>query len=344
MFFKVGALAQRTGLTVRTLHHYDEIGLLVPSHRSEAGYRMYNRDDLARLHQIQALKQLGFGLAQIGDTLAHNGVSLEQLIVQQIAALDQQVEQAARLRTQLLRLKAVMDRGETPEMADFLLTLELMTMHEKYFTPDELKRLEQHRRDAATDLDQRWSTLVQAMRTLMERDVEPAQAEVQRRVAEWTTLAQETTGGDPGLLIKLDNMTRNEKAAQQHSGIDQNLLDYVMRGIAASHAAIYATYLTPEELERVMQGRTRTQSQWPPLVAAMRQQFTQSAAPDSPAVQALAAQWKVLFDITHAGDDGTLKAKLYTAYTQEPLLLRGTGLDLPLLQFVGQAMATLPPQ
>ncbi|WP_370680245.1 MerR family transcriptional regulator [Comamonas sp. GB3 AK4-5] len=147
-------MAQRTGLTVRTLHHYDEIGLLVPSHRSEAGYRMYNRDDLARLHQIQALKQLGFGLAQIGDTLAHNGVSLEQLIVQQIAALDQQVELAARLHAQLLRPKAVMDRGETPEMA------------------------------------------------------------------EWTTQAQETTGGDPGLLIKLGSMTRNERATQQHSGID----------------------------------------------------------------------------------------------------------------------------
>ncbi|MDR3005787.1 MAG: MerR family transcriptional regulator [Acidovorax sp.] len=342
MFFKIGALARRTGLTVRTLHHYDEIGLLVPSHRSEAGFRMYNRDDLARLHQIQALKQLGFGLAQIGETLAHNGVSLEHLIAQQIAALDRQLEQTTRLRTQLLRLKAVMDCGETPEMADFLVTLELMTMHEKYFTPDELKRLEQHRRDAGTDLDQCWATLVQAMRGLMERGVDPAQPEVQQYVAEWTALAQKTTGGDPGLLIKLDRMTRNEQSAQQQSGIDKVLLDYVMRGIAAAHAAIYAKYLTTEELERVMRGRAQTQSQWPPLVAAMRQQFSEGAAPDTPAVQALAVEWKRLFDITHEGDDGTLKAKLYTAYTQEPGLLRGTGLDFPLLHFAGQAMAALP--
>ena len=53
MLLKVGELAKRTGLTIRTLHHYDELGLLKPSHRSDAGYRLYDRDDLARLHPRQ---------------------------------------------------------------------------------------------------------------------------------------------------------------------------------------------------------------------------------------------------------------------------------------------------
>lgn len=48
MMLKVGELARRSGLTVRTLHHYDSIGLLKPSGRSDAGYRLYNRDDVAR--------------------------------------------------------------------------------------------------------------------------------------------------------------------------------------------------------------------------------------------------------------------------------------------------------
>lgn len=54
MMLKVGELARRAGLAVRTLHHYDSIGLLKPSGRSAAGYRLYNRDDVARLHQVQA--------------------------------------------------------------------------------------------------------------------------------------------------------------------------------------------------------------------------------------------------------------------------------------------------
>jgi DNA-binding transcriptional MerR regulator len=52
--WKVGELAKRTGVSVRALHHYDEIGLLSPSHRSEAGYRLYTEIDVARLQQIRS--------------------------------------------------------------------------------------------------------------------------------------------------------------------------------------------------------------------------------------------------------------------------------------------------
>lgn len=70
MLLKVGELARHSGLTVRTLHHFDEIGLPRPSARSEAGYRLYSRDDVARLHGIQALRHLGLPLKEIGAMLA----------------------------------------------------------------------------------------------------------------------------------------------------------------------------------------------------------------------------------------------------------------------------------
>jgi DNA-binding transcriptional MerR regulator len=53
--WKIGELARATGLTVRTLHHYDAVGLLPPSERSEAGYRLYTRTDVERLYEIVAL-------------------------------------------------------------------------------------------------------------------------------------------------------------------------------------------------------------------------------------------------------------------------------------------------
>lgn len=341
MLLKVGALASQTGLTIKTLHHYDAIGLLVPSHRSDAGYRMYNHDDLMRLNQIQSLKQLGFALADIGDMLAGDGMALADLIPKQLAELDRQIGQSMRLRTQLLFLKNKMDQGDMPEMADLLLTLELMTMYEKYFTSEEMTLLEQRRRDAVPDLDTRWATLVSAMRALMQRGVAPAHADAQARVSEWTALVEATVGNDPALMIKMDAMTRNETAAQVQTGVDPVLLDYVMLCMQARHATIYAKYLTPQELERILQGRMQTRTAWPPLIAAMRKLIAQGATESDPAVRDLAAQWKVLFDVTHAGDDGSLKAKLAAAYAQEPELLRGTGLDMPLLQFVGRAMALL---
>ena len=65
----VGAVARLAGITVRTLHHYHEIGLLIPSGRSEAGYRRYADADLERLQRILFFRELGFGLDQIREAM-----------------------------------------------------------------------------------------------------------------------------------------------------------------------------------------------------------------------------------------------------------------------------------
>ena len=63
----MGRLAELAGVTVRTLHHYDEIGLVCPSARTAAGYRAYSAGDLERLREVLAYRRLGFGLREIGD-------------------------------------------------------------------------------------------------------------------------------------------------------------------------------------------------------------------------------------------------------------------------------------
>nr|MBX2819365.1 MerR family transcriptional regulator [Rhodothermaceae bacterium] len=73
---KVGALAKKTGLTVRTLHYYEEIGLLFPAGRSEKGYRLYGMVEVQRLQSILSLQQLGFALEDIRQVLDHEEYSL----------------------------------------------------------------------------------------------------------------------------------------------------------------------------------------------------------------------------------------------------------------------------
>lgn len=69
MGYSVGQVAGATGVTVRTLHHYDEIGLLSPSGRSTAGYRRYDEEDITRLHQILLYRELGFPLSRVAAVL-----------------------------------------------------------------------------------------------------------------------------------------------------------------------------------------------------------------------------------------------------------------------------------
>jgi DNA-binding transcriptional MerR regulator len=71
----VGAVAQVTGISVRTLHHYDEIGLLRPSNRSSTGYRLYSDSDLDRLQRILFYRELDFGLEDIASMLNDSGLS-----------------------------------------------------------------------------------------------------------------------------------------------------------------------------------------------------------------------------------------------------------------------------
>ena len=138
---KVGELAARAGLTVRALHHYDSIGLLTPSARSDAGYRLYGRDDVARLHQIQALRKFGMALADIGAYLDSPDASPLSIVSRQLAALDRQIAERRRMRAQLPLVRDQLASGETPELATWLTTLEKMTMYDKYFSKDELQRL-----------------------------------------------------------------------------------------------------------------------------------------------------------------------------------------------------------
>ena len=71
--YTVGRLARAAGVTVRTLHHYEQVGLLAPSRRSEAGYRLYTHADLERLQQILFFKELGFALGEIRRIMLHPG-------------------------------------------------------------------------------------------------------------------------------------------------------------------------------------------------------------------------------------------------------------------------------
>lgn len=128
MLLKVGDLAKRCGLSVRMLHHYDTIGLLTPSARSDSGYRLYDKADVARLHQIQALRRFGMSLADVGAFLANPDIPLTTIVERQIAMLDQQITQASVLRDRLSRLHGQLVRQEEPELTEWLTTLEWMTM------------------------------------------------------------------------------------------------------------------------------------------------------------------------------------------------------------------------
>ena len=89
---KVGELSKQTGISVKTLHHYDEMNLLNPSLRSDSGHRVYSQKDLLRLQKILTLKELGISLGEIKEILGLTPPKVTSVFDQQFEALEQEKE------------------------------------------------------------------------------------------------------------------------------------------------------------------------------------------------------------------------------------------------------------
>lgn len=126
----IGELAARTGLPVRTIRFYSDAGVVPEAERSEAGYRLYGPDALARLGLVRALRDLGVDLATIRRVLERE-VSVSDVAAAHAAALDAQIRV---LRVQKAVLEAVARRGADPK--------EMQRMHRlAQLSDDERKRI-----------------------------------------------------------------------------------------------------------------------------------------------------------------------------------------------------------
>lgn len=104
-WLRIGEVARRTGLTHRTLRHYDDLGLLVPSGRSGGDYRLYGPDDLERLLAIQHLKSLGLSLPEVAAALDDPGFDADATLAGHAAAVEQRIAAETELLDRLRRLQ-----------------------------------------------------------------------------------------------------------------------------------------------------------------------------------------------------------------------------------------------
>jgi DNA-binding transcriptional MerR regulator len=202
---QAGEFAKRAGVTVRTLHHYDRVGLLSPQVRSSAGYRLYGDDDLARLQQIAALKFLGLPLRRIKELLAQSSLDVR-------AALRLQRRVLADYRRRVDAALQAIDRAERTANGDaegldwrsLREITEVLTMHEntewvkRYYTDEQLaelvKRDDPHVRSQG---ERDWAQLIADVEGALEED--PAGERGQALAARWSELIHAFTGGDAGI-------------------------------------------------------------------------------------------------------------------------------------------------
>jgi MerR family transcriptional regulator, thiopeptide resistance regulator len=218
---KVGDLAKQTGVSVRTLHYYDEIGLLSPSHRNEAGYRLYGETDIIRLQQIVSLRQIGFSLDQIRQCLEQEQFSPHYVVQLHLSQLKEQMALQQQLYTKLEAIATRLQLTEIVSVQEFIQLIEVTTMIEKYYSPEQQEYLKARRKTVGDEriqqVEAEWSQLMEQVRIEIEKGSDPAAESVQILAQRWQSLIAEFTGGDPGITQSLNTMYQQEglEAASQ---------------------------------------------------------------------------------------------------------------------------------
>jgi DNA-binding transcriptional MerR regulator len=159
----VGAVAELTGISVRTLHHYDEIGLLEPSDRSPAGYRLYSPDDLRRLQRILFYRELDFDLTTIAAMLADTGTTDEDRLRHQRDLLTERVTRHQTMIETIDRELNARTLGLTLTPAERLAVFGSTRLEDNAARAEQrwggTEQWEQRRRRAATYTAEDWKTI-----------------------------------------------------------------------------------------------------------------------------------------------------------------------------------------
>lgn len=326
MLLRVGELARRAGLTVRALHHYDEIGLLTPSGRSDSGYRLYSQADVQRLHAIQTLRHLGLALADIAGLLGDAGMEPERIIAQQIRALDQQIAQATELRARLALLQGGLAAGAVPDTGHWLEALALMTTYGKYFSAAELKRIFGNWKRIEADL----AVVRGLVRNAMDRRLPADSPEVQALAYRWMSLMLHWMDNDLDLLERWGHMFRTEPSTQGRNNAPPGDMIAFIEAAIQLRTNLIAKYLAPADLRKL--GYV-PYAQWVALEQDVQQLMARGVPPSDQRAQAAAQRWRALFNAL-TRNDPALQRKLTAASASEPLLRAGHPLSAPVRAYL----------
>jgi MerR family transcriptional regulator, thiopeptide resistance regulator len=214
--YRTSEFAKLTGVTIRTLHHYDRLGLLQPCGRTAAGYRLYGEGDFARLQQIVTLKFIGFSLQQIREILNRGAQDLATRLRQQREILEQKRRHLALAVQAIAQAEQVCASTEEPVWQAFQKIIEVITMQNdnqwmmNYYNEEARQEMEE-RPDPWTPemqekVSQEWAALISDVKAAIANHEDPASENVQALATRWSELVGRFTMGSPAITEGLKKL------------------------------------------------------------------------------------------------------------------------------------------
>ncbi|MCM0651001.1 MerR family transcriptional regulator [Clostridium swellfunianum] len=229
--WKVGELSKLAGLTIRTLHHYDEIGLLSPTFRTDSGHRLYAEDDIVKLQQIMSLKELDFSLDEIKEFFENPEYNPKEIIEMQIERLNQEIKLKEELMLQLQELWEVFNSLKKPNLEQFISSIQLIKNQKDYFTQEQINIMKkQYGKLNNIDSDKfayNWNEINYLLQSEMEKGTSVYNPRVIELVKRWKEEMDFFTGGDSGIMHSAERYYTDNPHAAKGSGMSGELYKYI---------------------------------------------------------------------------------------------------------------------
>jgi DNA-binding transcriptional MerR regulator len=211
--FLAREFAKRAGVTVRTLHHYDRLGLLKPSRYTEAGYRLYGEPDFARLQQIVMLKFIGLSLKEIKELLDRRELDLQSTLRLQRAVVEEKRRHLDTVIQAIERAENSLAVSEELNWETFKQIIEVINMQndmewmKKYYMEEQLAELAERGTPEVIERGQRdWAQLIREVEAAVAEGIDPQSEKAQALAARWASLIEAFTGGNPAIGESLDKL------------------------------------------------------------------------------------------------------------------------------------------
>jgi DNA-binding transcriptional MerR regulator len=243
--YRVSEFAAKTGVTVRTLHHYDRLGLLRPSGRTEAGHRLYGERDFARLQQIVTLKFIGLPLRQIKELLEGAELDLESTLrLQRRLLLEKRLQVEAAIAA-IEEAERSIRSGDKPDLAALKKIIEVMERQnsmewtKKYYDEEAQAKIAERGRAWTPEMqvkeEQDWKTLISEIEAAIAAKTDPASDKARTLAQRWAELVRGFTGGDPGIQQGLNKLYADQQNWPQnfHKPFSDEVAEYIRKAMAA---------------------------------------------------------------------------------------------------------------
>lgn len=205
--YPIGEFSKKTGTTIRTLHYYDEIGLLKPAFITEAGRRFYSDNELVILQRIVSLKFLGYSLEQINEFIHLKDWDIKDSLVFQKNEMIQKkrhIENVIRALEHALHILEEQEKGDPSIFIHIINNIQKENEHKEWLkgviSEDKVKKIYDISEEKQLELNKRAYILFTALKESYGQD--PASKQIQTLIEEYMIIFDEITGSDIELFLQ----------------------------------------------------------------------------------------------------------------------------------------------